>query len=169
MPPVQFVPWRQISRWQCSGCRRCCKDYSIVLNFPEWLTITQRFGAQTTIASLDKLFLKRLDDGSCPFLCNFSGTYLCSLQNMKPNACKVWPFKVLEEPKLGEPKQAAFDFAGNKLYIYADRSCCGLKYGTPTWEFSSLTLKEFASIALGICDLQHNSTRNSSGYGIRRL
>jgi hypothetical protein len=49
---------------------------------------------------------------------------------MKPEACKLWPFKVLSEPKYGEPNQAAFDYMGNKLYVYADTMCSGLRYGT---------------------------------------
>jgi Fe-S-cluster containining protein len=169
MPPVQFVPWRQISQWQCRGCGRCCKDYSVVLNFPEWLAITQVFGTQTTVAGMDRFFIKRQYDGTCSFLCNHAGTYLCSLQNMKPNACKIWPFKVLTEPKYGQPTDATFNYGGKKLYIYADGNCSGLRYGPPTWEFSSLTLKEFAAIALGFCPTQHSSTRNSTSYRVRRL
>ncbi len=161
MPPPQFVPWRKISQWRCASCGRCCKDYSVVLNFPEWLAIAHYFGVQTTVSGTDKLFLKRLDDGSCSFLCNFAGNYLCSLQHMKPNACKIWPFKVLADPKYGEPKQAAFNFAGKKLYIYADSNCGGLRYGDPTWEFSTMTLREFVGIALGFCKWQRNSTRHS--------
>ncbi len=164
MPQNRFIPWRRISHWQCTSCGNCCKDYSVVLNFPEWLNITHTFGSQTTVTGLDRLFLKRLDDGSCAFLCNFAGRYLCSLQNMKPSACKVWPFKVLPEPKFGETNQASYDFGGKKLYIYADANCAGLKYGEPNWEFSKVTLKEFACIALGLRVFQHDSTRNENSY-----
>lgn len=163
MPAMQFVPWRWISHWRCNSCGRCCKDYSVVLSFPEWLNVTRTFGVQTTVTGFDKLFIKRVDDGSCVFLCRFLGNYLCGLQEMKPNACKIWPFKVLTEPKYGAATQAAFDFAGKRLYIYADFNCCGLVYGTPTWEFSKLTLKEFAGIALGVSNPQHDSTRNLRG------
>jgi Fe-S-cluster containining protein len=169
MSKLQFVPWRQVSRWQCTSCGCCCKDYSVVLSFPEWLRIAQTFGAQTTVTGMDKFFLKRVDDGSCAFLCRFQGNYLCSLQNMKPGACKIWPFKVLAEPKYGEAKQAVFDFAGKRLFVYVDRNCRGVTNGTPTWEFTTLTIKEFAALALGICGSQHNSTRNLNGYGLRRF
>jgi hypothetical protein len=135
---------------------------------PEWLQIAQTFGAQNTVAGQNKLFIKRGFDGTCAFLCRHAGAYLCGLQNMKPNACKIWPFKVLAEPKYGQPDQAAYEVAGKTLYIYADNNCNGLRYGSPTWEFSRVTLKEFAGIALGICSSQHNSTR-SFGYGLRRF
>jgi Fe-S-cluster containining protein len=162
MGGMRFVPWRQISSWRCTACGNCCRDYSVVLNFPEWMRIVQTFGAQSTVTGFDKLFLKRASDGTCVFLCRFAGTYLCSLQNMKPEACKIWPFKVLAEPKFGEAKDAAFDFAGKKLYVYADANCAGLHYGAPSWDFASVTLPEFAAIALGACGAQRSSTRDSS-------
>jgi Fe-S-cluster containining protein len=160
MPTIQFVPWRQISHWRCNSCGNCCKDYSVVLNFPEWLRISQNFGAGTTAMNADKLFIKRFYDGSCAFLCRHAGSYLCGLQSMKPDACKLWPFKVLAEPRYGQANQAAFDFGNKRFYVYADSNCCGLKYGTPTWEFSNLTVREFAAIALGTCGAQRNSTRS---------
>ncbi len=166
---LRFVPWRQIANWRCTACGNCCKLYSVVLNFPEWLTIAKTFGAENTVAGLDKLFLKRENDGSCAFLCHFAGNYHCGLQNMKPDACKLWPFKVLAEPKYGEAEQAVFDWAGKKLFIYADSMCEGLRYGSPSWEFKSLVLKEFAGLALGTCRTQHNTTRNGSPFGLRRF
>ncbi len=169
MPALQFVPWRKIASWRCRGCGDCCKKYSVVLNFPEWYRIAQTFGGQATVAGMDRFFLKRVDDGSCAFLCSFAGSYLCGLQNMKPDACRLWPFKVLSEPKYGESNQAALDFMGKRLYVYADSNCSGLRFGNPTWEFSSLTLKEFAAIAMGVCPNQQNSTRSLDGYGSVRF
>jgi Fe-S-cluster containining protein len=159
---MQFIPWRQVAFWRCNSCGNCCKDYSVVLTFPEWLKVSQTFGSEATVMGFDKLFLKRVDNGRCAFLCRYSGSYICGLQSMKPKACRIWPFKVLVEPKYGQPKDAAFTFAGKQLYIYVDNHCSGVRYGAPTWEFISLTLKEFASIALGICGTQHNSTRKSN-------
>ncbi len=169
MPHEKFIPWQKIAYWRCNSCGNCCKDYSVVLSFPEWLTIVQTFGPQATFSSVDRLFIKRLEDGSCSFLCNFRGTYLCSLQHMKPNACKIWPFKVLTESKYGEPNQAAFNYGRRKLFIYADSNCSGLKYGNPTWEFSTVTLKEFVGIAMGLQTLQRDSTCRLEGYRMRRF
>jgi Fe-S-cluster containining protein len=164
MPPMRFIPWRQIALWRCTSCGNCCKDYSVVLKFPEWLRISHTFGSETTVMGLDKLFIKRADDGRCTFLCRHGGAYLCGLQNIKPQACRIWPFKVLPEPRYGEPKQAAFEFAGKQLYIYADGHCSGLRYGEPTREFSSSILREFAEIAMGTCGQQHNSTRRANAF-----
>ena len=78
---------------------------------------------------------------------------------MKPEACKIWPFKVLTEPKYGEANQAAYDYRGMRFYVYGDDMCSGLRVGTPTWDFQHTTIKEFAEIALGVTDQQHKSTR----------
>ncbi len=169
MPLLRFIPWHQIASWRCTACGDCCKEYSVVLNFPEWLTIAQTFGAENVVRGIDKIFIRRMLDGNCAFLCKLADTPLCGLQNMKPNACKLWPFKVLLEPKYGEPKEAAYDYAGKRLYIYADSNCSGIRYGNPTWEFSTLTLREFAEISLGTCRTQRNSTRSSNNYYVRRL
>jgi len=159
---MQFVPWQCISNWKCTACGYCCKLYSVVLNFPEWLRIIKTFGAETTVAGLDRLYIKRVDDGSCAFLCHFANTYFCGLQQMKPGACKLWPFKVLTEPKYGQANHALFNYGGRRLFIYADAMCPGLRYGSPTWEFNFSTLREFVELALGTREVQCKTTRNLS-------
>jgi Fe-S-cluster containining protein len=141
---MRFVPWQNIADWKCIACGYCCKLYSVVLGFTEWRRIVKN--------------IKRADDGSCSFLCNFRNTYYCGLQNMKPTACKLWPFKVLSEPKYGQARQAAFNYGGRKLFIYADALCSGLRYGSPTWEFNQQTLREFAELALGTRQTQSKTT-----------
>ncbi len=158
---MQFVPWQNIADWRCKACGYCCKLYAVVINFPEWLNIVKRFGAQTTVTGLDRLYIKRCSDGTCSFLCNKANTYFCALQNMKPEACKIWPFKILSEPKYGQEKQALFSYMGNQLYIYVDTMCSGLRYGTPSWDFRHTTVKEFAELALGLRNVQYKTTRSA--------
>jgi Fe-S-cluster containining protein len=142
-----FVPWQYIADWKCKACGLCCKAYSVVLNFQEWLNIVKNYGVETTAPGLNKLYLRKKSDGSCVFLYNFSDMHLCGLQHMKPGACKLWPFKVQTSPKFGYPNEALYLFGRNKLYIYADPACRGLIYGRPTWEFANQTIKEFIEIA----------------------
>ena len=123
------------------------------------MSITKTFGNETTVSGLDRFYIKRASDGSCAFLCNDSNNYHCGLQNAKPEACKIWPFKVLSEPKYGEPNQALYEYGGIRLYIYGDRMCCGLRLGTPTWDFRFKTIKEFTEISLGIRQVQYKTTR----------
>ena len=79
---------------------------------------------------------------------------------MKPKACKLWPFKVLSKPKFGYANEAVYYYGGDKLFIYADSMCSGLRYGKPTREFTNYTLKEFVEIALGRCSDQSKTTAN---------
>ena len=153
-----FVPWKYIANWECIACGKCCKAYSVVLNFQEWLKIVKNYGVDKTVAGLDKIFLKRRSDGSCIFLSNFSDLYLCGLQHMKPKACKLWPFKILSKPKYGYAKEAAYYYGKNKFYVYADSNCSGLTLGRPSWEFANQTVKEFVEIALGIRSEQYKTT-----------
>ncbi|UCF45245.1 MAG: YkgJ family cysteine cluster protein [Candidatus Bathyarchaeota archaeon] len=169
---MRFVPWQYIADWKCVACGYCCKLYSVVLGFPEWLRIVKTFGVAKTVADLNHLYIKRTNDGSCSFLCRFANTYYCSLQNMKPDACKLWPFKVLSEPKYGQAHQAAFNYGRKKLFIYADAMCSGLRYGRPTWEFNFLALREFADLALGTRKTQSKTTSDlafASRFQVRRL
>jgi Fe-S-cluster containining protein len=155
-----FVPWQQIADWRCNACGLCCKAYSVVLNFQEWLNIIKNYGVEMTVAGLNKLYIKRKSDGSCAFLYNISNMHLCGLQHMKPTACKLWPFKVLNKPQYGYAKEAMYDYRGNRLFVYADSNCRGLRYGRPTWEFMTYTVKEFVEIAMGTRSQQFKSTAN---------
>jgi Fe-S-cluster containining protein len=156
---MQFVPWQNVADWRCKACGYCCKLYSVVLGFTEWLNIAKSFGSKTTVTGLDRFYIKRQSDGSCGFLCNKTNTYYCGLQRMKPEACKIWPFKILSEPKYGEPNHAAYDYLGNRLYVYADAMCNGLRYGEPTWDFRYKAIREFTELALGVRQVQYKTTR----------
>jgi len=129
-----------------------------VINFHEWLSIVKNFGVEKTASGLDKLYIKRGNDGSCAFLLGFPYGYSCGLQHMKPKACKLWPFKILSNPKFGCAEEAAYNYGENRLFIYLDLMCNGIRYGEPTWEFGKYTVREFAEIALGIRDNQVRTT-----------
>lgn len=155
---MQFIPWRHLADWKCTACGECCRLYNVVLNVNEWLKIVKGYGFEHTVTGLNKLFIKRRGDGSCAFLCVYSNVNACSLQYMKPKACKLWPFKILIEPKYGFANEASYRYEKNTFFIYADSMCCGVKYGLPSWEFVNRTLKEFTEIAVGLDRIQHRTT-----------
>ncbi len=156
---MKFVPWQYISDWKCDMCGDCCRLYSVVIDFPEWLQIVKNFGVEKTVTGLDKFYIKRGIDGSCPFAYSIAHNCLCGLQNMKPGACKQWPFKVLFEPKFGDANHASYSYGDLRLFVYADSLCSGLKYGNPRWEFAALTLREFVELTLGKRQTQRMTTR----------
>jgi len=152
------IPWRYIQDWNCTVCGLCCKGLDVVLDFPEWMKIVKAYGVGFTEPGISRFYLKHKSDGTCVFLYNFHGTFLCALQQMKPIACKLWPFKVSDKPKYGRPNEAVFDYGEKKLYVYVDPSCFGLQWGNPTQEFMNGTLMEFVDLALGFRQKQFYST-----------
>jgi len=86
------------------------------------------------------------------------GTYLCGLQNMKPKACKIWPFKIFLHPKYGTAKEALYPYRDQAFYVYVDPACTGLIWGQPIPEFKFKTLPEFVDVALGLRKKQFHST-----------
>jgi len=160
MAKLQYVPWRYIADWKCTRCGDCCRLYSVVINFHEWLRIVKSYGVEHTAAGLDKLFIRRRSDGSCVFLQSNSSINLCTLQRTKPRACQLWPFKILTKPEFGYANEAVFPCADSKLFVYADPLCPGISYGSPTLEFVSFTLREFVEIALGLRTYQLKTTSN---------
>lgn len=77
---------------------------------------------------------------------------------MKPRACQLWPFKVLYRPDFGYPNEALYSYGENRVYVYADPMCNGLKFGQPSLEFNNFTLREFVELAVGIRNQQVKTT-----------
>jgi Fe-S-cluster containining protein len=152
------VPWRYLQDWNCSACGVCCKGFEVVLDFPEWINVVKAYGVEFTQPSISRFYLKRKSDGTCVFLYNIYGKWLCGLQDMKPLACKLWPFKVSDKPKYGRANEAVYNVEERRLFVYVDPSCLGLKWGTPTQEFINETLVEFIDLALGVQKKQFFST-----------
>jgi Fe-S-cluster containining protein len=153
------VPWTFVHDWVCLACGVCCKGYDVVLEFPEWVRIVKAYGVGYTEPGISRLYLKHKDDGTCAFLYNLYGKWACSLQPMKPIACKLWPFKISDNPKYGKPNQALYYTSDQrKLYVYVDPACIGLQWGTPNQNFQTVTVPEFVDLALGLRRKQFYST-----------
>jgi len=152
------VPWRYVESWNCITCGLCCKGFDVVLDFPEWINIVKAYGVDFTTPGISRFYLKQKSDGTCVFLYNNFGNWLCSLQNMKPITCKLWPFKISDKPKYGRPNEAVYNWGGKKLYVYVDPSCEGLRWGNPNSEVMNTTLPEFVDLALGLQRKQFYST-----------
>ena len=152
------VPWRYVKSWDCIACGACCKGFDVVLGYKEWVDIIRRYGIEVTQPGITKLYLRKRSDGSCVFLSRFYDMWLCALQHMKPRACKLWPFKIFNEPTHGRSDQAFYNSDGKNFFIYVDPSCIGITWGNPTQEFRYGTLKEFVEIASGLCEKQFYTT-----------
>ncbi|MEM1586883.1 MAG: YkgJ family cysteine cluster protein [Candidatus Bathyarchaeia archaeon] len=154
-----FVPWSYVNLWRCNGCGLCCREFEVVLTFDEWLNLTKTYGVGVTKAGLNKLYLGKRADGSCIFLYPGPGEkWLCGLQHIKPLACKIWPFKVLNKPKYGHPSEALFEYLGQRFYVYIDPFCSGIRWGEPSDDLIYKIIPEFIEIALGVRKNQVYST-----------
>jgi len=153
-----LIPWRYVESWNCVACGMCCKGYQVVLGFNEWVDIIRKYGVGVTQSDINKFYLGKKGDGTCLFLTKFYDTWLCGLQDMKPKACKLWPFKVLSGPKFGRPDEAIYEDRGRSFFVYVDPACIGIRWGKPTQDFMYKTLPEFIEIALGLREKQYYST-----------
>ena len=152
------IPWRFVKSWNCIVCGICCKDFDVVLGYKEWLDIIRRYGIEVTYPGVTKLYLQKKSNGCCIFLNKFQNMWLCSLQNTKPKACKLWPFKVYSKPKIGKSNEALYKFRDRNFFIYIDSVCIGIRWGPPSKEFTYKILPEILEIALGLSKKQYYST-----------
>ncbi|KYH42610.1 MAG: Fe-S-cluster oxidoreductase [Candidatus Bathyarchaeota archaeon B63] len=152
------LPWSYVRSWRCTGCGICCVHYQVVLKFDEWLRIVHKFGVAVTGSGLNKLYLGKKPDGSCIFLTKAAGMHLCGLQDMKPTACKLWPFKIMRKPRYGRSREAIFNYRGERFYVYIDPSCPEIIWGRPTRLITEKVIPEFIEIALGTREKQVYST-----------
>lgn len=155
---MRIVPWSRVRSWRCNACGICCRHYDVVLKFPEWLNIVKNFGVKYTAPGLNTFFLRRRADGSCAFLHDAPNASFCGLQPAKPLACKLWPFKVLDKPKFGNPNNAVYNYGNRRLFIYVDPACTGLRFGVPSQEFVYSVIPEFIEIACGVRRRQFKTT-----------
>jgi Fe-S-cluster containining protein len=130
----------------------------VILKLPEWLNVVRTFGVEYIAPSVSSFSLRRRADGSCVFLNRTPAASLCSLQHSKPQACRLWPFKILDKPKYGKPNDATYNYGGRKLFVYVDSTCTGLRYGVPSHELVFSVIPEFVELALGVRRRQFKTT-----------
>jgi Fe-S-cluster containining protein len=119
--------------------------------------------------SVGQLCLGKKMDGTCVFLYQLSGRWRCGLQQTKPKACKMWPFKILGKPKYGNAREAAYHYRDSVFYVYIDPICIGTNWGTPSKELIQKTLPEFVDIGLGLKEKQYHSTSKTPFQSFRLL
>ena len=151
------LPWRSVKSWTCIRCGECC-SLTVQLTMREWIHLTRRYGDIISAQNLGGFFMRKTINDNCPFLSKASKGFLCGLQIRKPLACKLWPFRVLSEPKYGGFNEAVFDYRNERFYIYVIPNCLGITWGRPTEWFTKKALPEVIDIKLGLLGKQHFST-----------
>ncbi|MBS7287309.1 MAG: YkgJ family cysteine cluster protein [Candidatus Freyarchaeota archaeon] len=148
--PVPFLPWRLFHSWSCLMCGECCEKFDVSLTPPEASLLVREYGEKVVEKRGRKIYLRRVG-GKCVF----QDRVACSIQTIKPSACKLWPFKVSSYPlRLEDRHMAEYTFAGTKLYVYVNVFCRGLNKGTPIWA----VIPEAVAIHFGLTDKQTLTT-----------
>ena len=156
---TDVIPWGHVEFWRCYGCGYICCGSSVVpLTTSEWVKIVQNFGAEATESDGRGLYLGKQMGNRCVFQYNYLGKQLCAIQYMKPRSCKIWPFKIYNRPKRGNAEMATFNYHGERVYIYLDTHCLGIKIGKPNKYFREAIIPEFLDIFLGHRERQAYST-----------
>ena len=151
---MAHIPWREIKSWRCVRCGNCCtQGLKVNLRTYEYSKLLNFWPESIQIGWPGDPFLKKINRR-----CVFYNKYgLCSLQqfNLKPFACKVWPFVVYLEPKSNDSDGARFYFENNQYFVYlnpcASSLCHGLDRGNP---------KELPYIINEILNVYKNPLRN---------
>lgn len=169
MEGYRVIPWGEVHSWRCDACGLCCKGFRVPLRMDEYVKIASRFGYGAVEFDLGKVYLKRGINDRCIFQRYWGGKWLCSLQAMKPLACKLYPFRVLSRPKYPGGGEAYYNYRGVELYIYLDPHCPGIRLGTPSREFVTKVLPEIVEISLGKRTRQYYSTDYKIPYPLFRL
>ena len=157
MISLRPLPWSAVKSWTCTRCGECCQ-LVVQLTVQEWLNLTRKYGYAIVDQDIGGFFLRKTIEGICSFLWRTYNGWQCSLQREKPLACKLWPFKILAEPKYSRPEEAVYNYLNNRFYIYAIPNCPGFSWGKPSEEFVKKTLPEFIEIQLGFRERQRFST-----------
>jgi len=154
----QLLSWQDVHSWTCNACGLCCRGYRVPLRIDEYAKIAGQFGYDTMEFDLGKIYIRRGANDRCVFQRFWQGKWLCTLQAIKPLACKLYPFRISREPRGSGGEDGHYRYRNSELFIYLDPRCPGIRTGTPAREFAEKVLPEIAEIGLGLRVRQYYST-----------
>lgn len=144
-----LIPWRQVKSWSCVACGNCCQGYRVPLKTDEYARVASLYGHGVVEFGLGKVYLKLGRGNRCVFQHPSQGRWVCSLQAMKPLACKLFPFRIQSNPVYKRGDTSAYSYHGKTFYVYLDPACGGIKVGRPSPRFLHEILPEVIQIGMG--------------------
>ena len=145
-----IIPWSEVNSWSCVACGNCCRGYSVPLKPNEYAKISHIYGMNVFRFGLGKVYLKNGRNNRCIFQRPSMGRWICSLQGIKPHACKLFPFRVYHKPVYGRGDGSAYNFNGRTYHIYMDAECHGVVSGKPNERFLKKVVPEMIQISMGV-------------------
>lgn len=158
MADAALVPWREIHSWRCKACGNCCQGFRVPLKMDEFVKVANMYGSDKLVYGVGKAYIRTRPDGRCVFQTPSMGRWICTLQAMKPTACKLFPFRIYKEPIYKRGDNSHIQFNGNTYHLYLDPICKGIDWGKPSTRFLTKVLPEMLRIGKGIAQKQRYTT-----------
>jgi hypothetical protein len=114
-------------RFACQGCGECCKNRWVPLTLRDILKIASVTSPEESLLiwNENRIVLERRTwDNGCVFLDNGR----CTIHEIKPLICRLYPVAFSEFPILEENISYRCK-NGKKVYLYLDKSCKGVGKG----------------------------------------
>jgi len=144
-----LIPWREVNSWACNACGKCCLGYRVPLKMDEYARVAGVYGNNVVDFGVGKVYLKHGQGDRCIFQRPSQGRWVCSLQGMKPLACKLFPFRIHSKPVYSRGDTSSYGYMGRTFYVYLDPDCEGISAGRPSPRFAKQVLPEIIQIGMG--------------------
>jgi Fe-S-cluster containining protein len=156
-----LIPWTEVHTWSCVACGNCCLGYRVPLRMDEMVKVSSIYGPDVLEYGMGKAYLKNQPNGRCLFQRPLMNRWICTLQGIKPTACRVFPFRIHSKPVYKRGDNAGVRFQDKMLYLYMDPDCHGIVPGTPSERFKEMIVPEVLSMGLGLQIKQRYTTSKS--------
>ncbi|MEA1993902.1 MAG: YkgJ family cysteine cluster protein [Euryarchaeota archaeon] len=124
----KLVPLKD-QRFECQQCGECCKSRWVPLTLSDILRIKNEAPSEEFLLVWNEkeLVIERREwDNGCVFLEDNK----CSIHEIKPLICRLYPIAVSELPLLKKKENVPYRLKnGKRVYLYVDESCKGIGKG----------------------------------------
>ncbi len=127
----------------------------------EKVRITNQYGQVVLSYGLGKTYLRNQSNGRCTFQRPLMGRWICTLQEQKPTACRLFPFRLNNKPIYKRGDNARVQMGDKTYYLYMDPNCKGITLGKPTERFARQIVPEIVRIGMGLPVKQRFTTSKS--------
>jgi len=153
-----LIPWREVANWGCRACGNCCIGYRVPLRMDEFVKVGNACGQGVFEYGMGKVYLRNGPDRRCVLQRPLMDRWICTVQGLKPTACRLFPFRIQNKPVYPRGDNSSYKLGDKTYYIYLDSACEGIILGQPTQRFATQVLPEILRNGLGNAQKQKYST-----------
>jgi len=153
-----LIPWREVANWGCRACGNCCIGYRVPLKMDEFVKVGNACGQSVFEYGMGKVYLRNGPDRRCVLQRPLMDRWICTVQGLKPTACRLFPFRIQNKPVYPRGDNSSYKLGDKTYYIYLDSACEGIILGQPTQRFATQVLPEILRNGLGNAQKQKYST-----------